>query len=251
MMVDELDLLCTKGQNILYHLFEWPNRPHSHLIILSIANTMDLPERVMMNRVSSRLGLTRLTFQPYSFTELQEIVDARIKSLNLFDRDGIQLIARKVAAISGDARRVLDICRRAVDVAERRYDTLKPGMDERQSVKMVDVNNALKEIFSSEKLTAIREASEQQKILLESIVMDFRISGLEEAIFKDVYRHHSDNCAEKRIYEPSVTELLQIAYELHETKLILMDRSRVELAKRIRLNVSVDDINFVLKSKAD
>lgn len=251
MLVDELDLLCTKRQNILYHLFDWPNRPNSRLVILSIANTMDLPERIMINRVSSRLGLTRLTFQPYSFTELQEIVNGRIKTLNLFDQDGIQLIARKVAAISGDARRVLDICRRAVDVAEQRFDTLKPGVDERQSVKLVDVNNALKAIFSSEKLTAIREASEQQKIFLESIVTDFRISGLEEAVFGDVYRHHYDNCAEKGIYKPSVTEVLQIAYDLHEIRLILVDRNLVDFAKRIRLNVSIDDINFVLKSKAD
>ena len=44
---------------------------HSRLVVLAIANTMDLPERIMMNRVSSRLGLTRLTFSPYTHDQLR------------------------------------------------------------------------------------------------------------------------------------------------------------------------------------
>jgi origin recognition complex subunit 1 len=251
MLVDELDLLCTKRQNILYHLFDWPNRQNSRLVILSIANTMDLPERMMMNRVSSRIGLTRLTFQPYSYTQLQEIVNARVQCLALFDQDGVQLIARKVAAISGDARRVLDICRRAVDVAETQFEAIRPGMQCKQQVTLLNVNQALKDIFSSEKLTAITQASEQQRLLLQAIVQDFRITGLEEAVFRDVYAHHVSISHFSNALAPSPSELLQIAYELHEIKLILIDKNRVDMLKRIRLNVSVDDINFGLQSKAD
>ena len=39
----------------MYNLFDWPNAGHSRLIVLAVANTMDLPERTMINRVSSRL----------------------------------------------------------------------------------------------------------------------------------------------------------------------------------------------------
>lgn len=63
----------------MYNLFDWPSRPGSKLIVVAIANTMDLPERIMMNRVSSRLGLTRMTFQPYTHTQLQ-VTTARGKS---------------------------------------------------------------------------------------------------------------------------------------------------------------------------
>ena len=45
----------TRKQDVLYNLFDWPTKPNSKLVVLAIANTMDLPERVMMNRVSSRL----------------------------------------------------------------------------------------------------------------------------------------------------------------------------------------------------
>ena len=39
----------------MYNIFDWPTHQHAKLIVLAIANTMDLPERIMMNRVSSRL----------------------------------------------------------------------------------------------------------------------------------------------------------------------------------------------------
>jgi len=55
---------------------------------------MDLPERVLMGRVTSRLGLTRVTFQPYNHKQLQEIVLARLKDTDIFKSEAIQLIAR-------------------------------------------------------------------------------------------------------------------------------------------------------------
>lgn len=39
----------------MYNLFDWPTRRHARLVVLAIANTMDLPERIMINRVASRL----------------------------------------------------------------------------------------------------------------------------------------------------------------------------------------------------
>jgi len=58
----------------MYHIFDWPTHRHARLIVLAIANTMDLPERIMMNRVSSRLGLTRLSFLPYNFKQVGILV---------------------------------------------------------------------------------------------------------------------------------------------------------------------------------
>ncbi|KAL9951995.1 hypothetical protein ACROYT_G044759 [Oculina patagonica] len=40
-------------------------------------------------------GLTRLTFQPYTFSQLQQIVMSRITGLNAFEPDAIQLVSRK------------------------------------------------------------------------------------------------------------------------------------------------------------
>lgn len=51
----QLDLLWTRKQNVMYNLFDWPTRRQARLVVLTIANTMDLPERIMINRVASRL----------------------------------------------------------------------------------------------------------------------------------------------------------------------------------------------------
>jgi hypothetical protein len=55
-LVDELDQLVTKKQEVVYNFFNWPNQPRSRLIVLAIANTMDLPERELSGKIRSRLG---------------------------------------------------------------------------------------------------------------------------------------------------------------------------------------------------
>ena len=41
-------------------------------------------------------GMTRMTFQPYTHKQLQEIVLSRIKGIQVFDEDAVQLVSRKV-----------------------------------------------------------------------------------------------------------------------------------------------------------
>ena len=54
--MDELDQLMTSKQDVVYNFFNWPTLVGSKLVVLAVANTMDLPERVMTGRVRSRLG---------------------------------------------------------------------------------------------------------------------------------------------------------------------------------------------------
>lgn len=65
-------------------------------------------------------GLTRITFPGYTHDQLQLIIQSRLSLVpaHIVDSDAIQFASRKVAAVSGDARRALDICRRAVEIAE-------------------------------------------------------------------------------------------------------------------------------------
>ena len=46
LLIDELDALVTKKQTLLYNLFDWPCHSHSKLLVIAIANTMDLPEKL-------------------------------------------------------------------------------------------------------------------------------------------------------------------------------------------------------------
>ncbi|KAF2094920.1 P-loop containing nucleoside triphosphate hydrolase protein [Rhizodiscina lignyota] len=119
-LMDELDQLVTKNQSVMYNFFNWPGLRHSRLIVLAVANTMDLPERTLSNKISSRLGLHRITFRGYTHDQLMQIIQSRLENVpgNIVHPDAVQFASRKVAAVSGDARRALDICRRAVEIAE-------------------------------------------------------------------------------------------------------------------------------------
>ncbi|KAI9735014.1 MAG: Origin recognition complex, subunit 1 [Claussenomyces sp. TS43310] len=119
-LMDELDQLVTKNQGVMYNFFNWPGLRHSRLIVLAVANTMDLPERTLSNKISSRLGMHRITFGGYNHEQLMKIIQSRLEGVpgSIVEADAVQFASRKVAAVSGDARRALDICRRAVELAE-------------------------------------------------------------------------------------------------------------------------------------
>jgi origin recognition complex subunit 1 len=84
LLVDELDHLVTRKQTVLYNLFDWPTRPNSNLVVIGIANTMDLDER-LLKRIASRLGLTKIQFKPYTKEQLVSIIKVVLLLLPLWD----------------------------------------------------------------------------------------------------------------------------------------------------------------------
>lgn len=56
LLVDEVDVLVTKNQKVIYNIFDWPSRPGVPLVVLAISNTMNLTEQ-MKAKVQSRLGI--------------------------------------------------------------------------------------------------------------------------------------------------------------------------------------------------
>uniref|UniRef100_A0A8C1XFG2 Origin recognition complex subunit 1 n=1 Tax=Cyprinus carpio TaxID=7962 RepID=A0A8C1XFG2_CYPCA len=244
LLVDELDLLWTRKQNVMYNLFDWPTRRNARLVVLTIANTMDLPERIMINRVASRLGLTRMSFQPYTFKQLQQIITSRLNRVKAFEEDALQLVSRKVAALSGDARRCLDICRRATEICEH-SGSQKNGSG---LVGMSHVMEALDEMFSSSYIAAIRCASVQEQLFLRAVIAEFRRLGLEEATFQQVFVQHQALCRVEGLQPVSVSEGLAVCQRLGSCRLLLLEGSRLDLFLRIRLNVSQDDVLYALKA---
>ena len=65
--------------------------------------------------------MIRINFKPYSSAQLEQIVKSRLANAkeglksgidkDVIAPDGIKFAAMKVSSITGDARRVLDICR--------------------------------------------------------------------------------------------------------------------------------------------
>jgi origin recognition complex subunit 1 len=95
-LLDELDYLVTKNESIVYNFFDWPQQQNSGLIVVGIANTMDLPER-LNKRSLSRLGgqqLLRIAFKAYTHEQINDILADRLQHLEgVFDSKSLQLTA--------------------------------------------------------------------------------------------------------------------------------------------------------------
>ena len=207
----------TKKQDVMYNFLDWPARKSAKLIVIGIANTMDLPER-LMPRVSSRLGLTRIAFAPYNRTQLEIIINSRLESIiHLFAENTIELCARKVSSISGDVRRALHICRRAINIAENRYNKQlkEQGSDQKLLIKqkqdiikplvtLSDIETANKDLFSTTYVLIIKNSSLYEKLLYKSCFKLMSRYGIYKLDFYDVC-HQIINLARLRGITPLPT----------------------------------------------
>lgn len=122
LVLDEIDQLESRKQSVLYSIFEWPSIPNSKLILVGIANALDLTDRILPRlQAKCELKPTLMHFKPYTKQQISDIILARLNQANasnVFAPSAIQLLAGKVAAISGDIRKALDISRRVVELVE-------------------------------------------------------------------------------------------------------------------------------------
>ncbi|KAH8156909.1 hypothetical protein CIB48_g11338 [Xylaria polymorpha] len=183
-LMDELDQLVTKTQSVMYNFFNWPGLRHSRLIVLAVANTMDLPERTLSNKISSRLGLTRITFPGYNHEQLMKIIQSRLEGVpgHIVEPDAVQFASRKVAAVSGDARRALDICRRAVELAEAEWKG--PGGDPATLAR--ELGRAISEATTSPLQQYLRGLPFASKVTLASLLVRNERTGLPDSTYGDV-----------------------------------------------------------------
>ncbi|KFY77342.1 hypothetical protein V499_03241 [Pseudogymnoascus sp. VKM F-103] len=127
--LDEIDHVVTLDLECMYKLFEWALQPSSHLILVGIANALDLTDRFLPRLKARNLKPNLLPFLPYTAAQIKSIITTRLKSLipagsatpdfiPFLHPAAIELCSRKVSAQTGDLRKAFDICRRAVDLIE-------------------------------------------------------------------------------------------------------------------------------------
>lgn len=114
LIIDEIDYLRTRDEEVLYNIFEWTQKKKSNLIVIAISNTMDFPE-TLTPKLTSRMGNQRLMFKPYSSSQLDSILKQRVGHLNVFADQAIIYICKKIAQCSSDVRKCLFILRESIN----------------------------------------------------------------------------------------------------------------------------------------
>ena len=160
LILDEIDQLCSSGKqnNILYHIFEWPSILHSKLILVGIANSLDLTDRLLVRlQTKCELKPRLMHFTAYTKSQIVDIFKSRLEESGvseLFPPAAIQLLAAKVSSVSGDIRRALNIGKRVIELAE---------LEKKKNSKTVDIGQF-------EALIESEEKPEESKIQLKEVV---------------------------------------------------------------------------------
>ncbi|KAL4797238.1 putative cell division control protein Cdc6 [Aspergillus venezuelensis] len=130
-MLDEIDHLLTADAGILQSLFEWSFQRESKLILIGIANALDLTDRSLPQLKAKNLKPLLLPFMPYNASQIANVVINRLRSLlpegqtedpnfiPFVQPAAIQLCAKKVASQTGDLRKAFELVKRAIDVIEQ------------------------------------------------------------------------------------------------------------------------------------
>ena len=152
-----------------------------------------------------------------------KIIQSRLEGVpgGIVEPDAIQFASRKVAAVSGDARRALDICRRAVELAEMESlgseslpvtpskKTAKDSDGQRFTgsvgrVTISTIKRAINEATTSPLQQYLRGLPFSSKLMLAALLVRFRRTGLQENVLGDIVDEA------KRIAKMSVSaEMLQ------------------------------------------
>jgi origin recognition complex subunit 1 len=261
LLVDEMDQLVTRSQSVLYNIFEWPMHRDSCLSVIGIANTIDLPER-FLPRVLSRLGLQRVAFQPYSQQQIQCIIRSRLKDLEgcsgeaLFDRQAIEYVARKVAAVSGDVRRALELCRRGAEMAcekNNNNNAAESSEEVTEKVTIRHIDSAIKEMFGASHMKLLEALPELDKIVLGFLIIELKKSGTIETSLEHLVTRTKQTLKmipeKDALKDPQIAEISHSVTQLSRMKLVVAEPPVKHRQRKIALNIPADDVTYSIGSK--
>ena len=278
LVLDEIDQLDSKSQEVLYSLFELPYLHNSKLVLVGIANALDLTDRILP-RLKLREGFcpAELTFPAYSRAEIVAILKSRLSNflLNsdkpLFHPRALEFLAGKISALSGDVRKALDVCRRALELSEieaRKQTLLKP-LDPCEAgspgpvatIRPIDVPQILKivnEIYCSTVTVAMRNGSNddlplQQKLLIASLLLMSNHKTNKEITLGKLHATYAKVCKKRGMSHVDLSEVASLC-GLLESRGILNVKHGGPWAsstkdRRVNLRIDEAEVEAALKDK--
>ena len=169
LVIDEIDFLINKNQTFLYNLFNWSSYENSKLIIITISNTLDFPNR-LLPKIQSRMGKNKIMFKPYNKDQLSTIVESKGIDFNHFSPDAIKLCCMKVSAINGDLRRTIQILLRAKEL----YNMDNIRESKKKKIEKNYILKACEDLFNSKLKKVMISLQICEKIILCSILFSIK-----------------------------------------------------------------------------
>ncbi|KAI1887125.1 hypothetical protein AGOR_G00202910 [Albula goreensis] len=260
LVLDEMDQLDSKAQDVLYTIFEWPYLPKSRLCLIGIANALDLTDRILP-RLQARPHCCPqlLHFPPYSRQELAAIVQDRLSQVSgeaVLDSAAVQFCARKVSAVSGDARKALDICRRAVEIVESDARSKKtpgtPSDPKGARVSVPQVARVLSEVYGDRMAAGGGEGESfplQQKLLVCCLLLMTRQGKSREVTLGKLHESYSRLCAQRHVGSVGQGECLSLCSLLETRGIFSLKKAKEARLTKVMLKIEERDVENALKDR--
>ena len=246
LLIEDIDLLLTTQQKLIYHLFEWPDRPHAKLIVITMSKAKNLPER-FKTKALSRAGLQLYNFSPYTIEQLSAILTTRLADLDLLEDIAVEYLSRKVFSITSDVRQLLALCHNAVNNARKEWlsfdDTNAPIV----KVGLRHAQNAVTAAVTSFSLTTFRSKSAMEKLFLAALLQCQK--KRKTTTLADLAKELALLAARTKIIPPKRKHILEICNALAMTRCIETENKDGDMMLRC---ISTDhDVEIIMALKED
>ncbi|CAK4677347.1 unnamed protein product [Aphanomyces euteiches] len=225
LVLDEMDFMLSGKNTVLYNFLEWQSLASSKLVIVGIANIMDLPER-LAPKLRSRFGLHRIAFRSYTHEQIQAIIHQRLIRLQVFEPGAIEIYAKALAHQSGDIRKALMVCKAATERALRRLT------DTNQTTQVLssDIEAVQNSMSQSPLLLRLRQCSTFECIFLVALGREIKLNGGSGGTLEGVAHRMSNLCKTAGLTRvPSFAEVQALYCELERSDVLREKKGRLVL----------------------
>ncbi|CCF58569.1 hypothetical protein KAFR_0E04180 [Kazachstania africana CBS 2517] len=229
--LDSLDIMVSKGQDILYNFFNWTTLKNSKLILIAIASNTELPRKLLGEQVSSRIEYDVFTFKPYDKKALYNIACCKLEELNCIkkywkdmgdntprvasreehgdirqldikiDENTVSSAARKISIMTRNVNDIILVCKKSVDVATTEYLNMQKLTYTRiekysdvysQHISMEHVLKALSQKNDVNNVAYLNNCSLVTKLFLLAMLLKSHKMKEDEVKMKDVIEEIDD-----------------------------------------------------------
>jgi cell division control protein 6 len=241
-MLDEVDKLAKKGDDVLYNL----SRVNSDLLVsrvslIGISNDLKFTE-FLDPRVKSSLGEDEIIFPPYNAEQIREILEQRSGLAfrpKVLQEDVIPLCSAFAAQEHGDARRALDLLRISGELAERSRSAL---------VTEDHVRSAREKIEQDRVEEVVKTLPTQSKLVLYSILL-LEQQGTRNITTSAVYNMYKQLCPivdTDHLTHRRITDLIAELDMLGILHTVVVSKGRYGRTKEITLSVYLGKLREIL-----
>ncbi|XP_065088040.1 cell division control protein 6 homolog [Ochlerotatus camptorhynchus] len=260
LVLDEIDQLASSKQTVLYNIFEWPTKRESKLILVGIANALDLTDR-LLSRLQARCELKPhlIQFLPYTKQQLVNILKTSLQQkqkADMFNDAALQMLAAKVASTSGDARRALLLTRTLVESTDNEYRQEKKSKNTREltsppkAVHIRSVVSTLNQVYGTIQTMTDEEAFPlQQKLLVCALLLVLKASKSKDITVGKLHQVYKAVCSKRNLLSVDQAEFGNLCSLVETRGILRMQGKKEPRLTRILLQWDEEEVHNALNDK--